>query len=175
LNFYHVEYLFYILAVLFVSPVVRDYLLNYARPFIFTTAMAHSNVVALNCVLDLMEKGRMSTISQHLFSLCRIFQETIQDRLAAVSPDVIYCPTKLEPTPIFPLVTPHAKQISEYLLKQGIDVAWVTPPAASSTRLRISLHANNTREEIEFLIGHMLDWVLGTRDRIGEKEFRSKL
>lgn len=45
------------LAVLVVPTLVRDYLLNYARPLIYTTSLSYPNVIAADCAFDMLEDG----------------------------------------------------------------------------------------------------------------------
>ena len=44
-------------AVLLVTPLVRDYLLNYARSLIYTTSLSYANIVAAECSFDMLEDG----------------------------------------------------------------------------------------------------------------------
>ena len=39
------------------SVLVRDYLLNYARPLIYTTSLSHANIIAAGCSFDMLENG----------------------------------------------------------------------------------------------------------------------
>lgn len=49
-------------AILLVPPLVRDYLVNYARPLIYTTALSYANVIAANCSFDMLENGSASKV-----------------------------------------------------------------------------------------------------------------
>jgi 7-keto-8-aminopelargonate synthetase-like enzyme len=42
-------------AVLLASPTIRSFLINYARPFIFSTAMSVANVIAIESAFDVVE------------------------------------------------------------------------------------------------------------------------
>lgn len=42
-------------AVILTSPLIRDYLVNYARPLIYTTAMNYSSVINIKCSFDMLE------------------------------------------------------------------------------------------------------------------------
>lgn len=44
-------------AVLLVTPLVRDYLLNYARSLIYTTSLSYANIISADCSFDLLEDG----------------------------------------------------------------------------------------------------------------------
>jgi 8-amino-7-oxononanoate synthase len=44
-------------AVLLTSTLIRDYLLNYARPLIYTTSLSNAAIIAASCSFDLLEDG----------------------------------------------------------------------------------------------------------------------
>ncbi len=44
------------------TPLVRDYLLNYARSLIYTTSLSHANIIAAECSFDLLEEGEASKV-----------------------------------------------------------------------------------------------------------------
>ena len=50
------------LAVLLIPPLVRDYLLNYARSLIYTTSLSHANIIAADCSFDLLESGEAEKV-----------------------------------------------------------------------------------------------------------------
>lgn len=50
-------------AVLLTNTLVRDYLLNYARPLIYTTALSNANIVAASCSFDMLENGVAGEVS----------------------------------------------------------------------------------------------------------------
>lgn len=50
------------------SPLVRNYLINYARPLIYSTALPFYTVIAVDCVLDMLERGETAEVSD-LFRL----------------------------------------------------------------------------------------------------------
>lgn len=44
-------------AVLLTNTLIRDYLLNYARPLIYTTSLSNAAIIAASCSFDLLEDG----------------------------------------------------------------------------------------------------------------------
>jgi hypothetical protein len=44
-------------AVLLTSTLIRDYLLNYARPLIYTTSLSNTAIIAASCSFDILEDG----------------------------------------------------------------------------------------------------------------------
>ena len=49
--------LMYGIAVLLVPPIVKQYLINYARTLIYTTSLSYANIISANCSFDLLESG----------------------------------------------------------------------------------------------------------------------
>jgi 8-amino-7-oxononanoate synthase len=124
-----------------------DYLVNFARPFIYTTALPAS---ALQAILNsyLLFPG-MESQRQHLQELIRIF----------TSADVKY--TKLESgTPIQGVIIPgneRVRVVSAELARSGLDVRPILYPTvpAGKERLRVVLHSFNTGDEVEELIARL--------------------
>ena len=56
-------------AVLLVTPLVRDYLLTYARSLIYTTSLSYANIIAADCSFDLLQEGEASKVSHTVPSL----------------------------------------------------------------------------------------------------------
>ncbi|KAG8891364.1 hypothetical protein FRB99_003648 [Tulasnella sp. 403] len=50
------------LAVVLTNPLIRNYLVNYARSLIFTTALCHSNVVSIDCSFDMLQNGEAQKV-----------------------------------------------------------------------------------------------------------------
>jgi 8-amino-7-oxononanoate synthase len=50
-------------AVMIVTPVVKDYLINYARSLIYTTSLSNSAIVQADCSFDILESGRAQKVS----------------------------------------------------------------------------------------------------------------
>ena len=56
---------------LLTNTLIRDYLLNYARPLIYTTSLSNLAVIAASCSFDLLENGTadrvgLSSITKNL-------------------------------------------------------------------------------------------------------------
>ena len=58
-----------VVAVLLITPLVRDYLLNYARSLIYTTSLSYANIIAADCSFDLLQEGEASKVSHTVPSL----------------------------------------------------------------------------------------------------------
>lgn len=117
------------------SERLRDYLINFSRPFIYTTAPRPEFWYGLSRVYDILEseqEKRMATLSR----LAVHFQQQ-------------------GPIQIIPLPGNEAVlQAERRLLNAGFLVKGIRSPTvpAGRERLRICLHAFNTEEEVERLL-----------------------
>jgi 8-amino-7-oxononanoate synthase len=128
------------------SDVLRNYLINFARSFIFTTALPfHSLVTIRSAYEQLMDDGFNNT---YLHELIRHFKDgfgNLGDSFLIESD-----------SPIQSLVIPgneRARRVSRQLQEKGFDVRAILSPSvpAGKERLRISLHLHNTKEQVDQL------------------------
>ncbi len=132
-------------AAVFAEPTVIDWLVQSARSYIFATAAPPALAAALLASVELIEQEPWRR--EHLHALIA--------QLRAACADL---PWRLLPsdTPIQPLVVGEnaaALALAEALRERGIWVPAIRPPtvAAGTARLRISLSAAHTREDVEQL------------------------
>ncbi|KAF8501250.1 pyridoxal phosphate-dependent transferase [Gautieria morchelliformis] len=85
-------------AVILTSPLIRDYLVNYARPFIYTTALNHASVIGIGCSFDMLEEDVGNQLSAQLAYICAHFRRALRSYLRTSSgnwiclPDVLWTP-----------------------------------------------------------------------------------
>ncbi len=124
---------------------LKPYLINFARPFIYTTAMPLHGVVSIReAYAYLAEEGR--SLQMKLHENIRSFNALLKD-----------APNKIgSESAIHALLFPGNEQTvqkAKFLQSKGFDVRPVLSPTVKkgSERLRICLHAYNSIEEIEHL------------------------
>ncbi|KZS94214.1 PLP-dependent transferase [Sistotremastrum niveocremeum HHB9708] len=152
-------------AVLLTSPLIYSYLLNYARPLIYTTALNHACITAIDTSLDILTDGTATQLSTHLLNLFDTFLTKLAPFIKKLPPDVIHLPQNIlvpsaRASPIIPVMTSKARPLSAYLNERGFltrPIVWPTVPKGAD-RVRICLHAGNTVEEIDSLVGALLAW-----------------
>jgi 8-amino-7-oxononanoate synthase len=127
-------------AIILGSSCLREYLINFARSFIYTTALPLQALAVIKCayaMLPVLEKER-----SHLFSLINHYRmlQPAQSR------------TAIQPFPI--KGNKEVKELSCRLEERGFDVRPIMSPTVrrGSECLRICLHAFNTNEEITRLL-----------------------
>lgn len=173
-------------AVLFTNTLIRDYLLNYSRPLIYTTSLSNLAVIAASCSFDLLEDGTADRLAARVLDHSMYFQERVRTSLAAFSipPRVLSLPAHLQwpskaqlPTPIIPLLTPRARALSAHLLAHGINarpISWPTVPKGTD-RVRVCLHACNTRAELDTLVDTAIAWAAAVAREEGVGQGRERL
>ena len=134
-------------AIVLGSENLRNYLINFSRTFIYTTALPETSVEAIKKAYEIFPL--MATERNHLLQLVGYFQSsTINfERLTST-------------TPIQGIVVPGnelVKNLSVHLQSNNLDVRPILYPTVpkGSERLRIVLHAFNTMDEMQLLIENL--------------------
>ena len=128
------------------SETLRNYLVNFARSFIFTTALPLHSLIAINSAYDeLMDDGFDNL---YLFRLIHYFKKDF------FSHSDIYL--KESNSPVQSLIIPgnsRVRDVSRQLQARGLDVRAIISPSVppGKERLRISLHIHNTTEQVDLL------------------------
>ena len=126
---------------------LRSFLINFARSFIYTTALPNSTLFSIKEAYDKLSKVKYNKLK--LSFLVGLFRKEVE---------VIGSVQLLESfSPIQSLICGEnelAKRLSESLENHGIDVRPILSPTVKkgTERLRICLHEFNTEEEVLKLI-----------------------
>ncbi|TPX25852.1 hypothetical protein DIZ76_011309 [Coccidioides immitis] len=146
-------------AIVLCSPLTRDYLTNYARPLIFSSASGLPGLVATRTAYELMEKGATEPLQAQLQQ--RI--ESFRRKLAEISPaDSIILHISHHPTsPIFSLRTKFPHDLAKTCQDKGLMVRAIMSPTVplGTERVRVCLHARNSEEELQKLVAVIGQWV----------------
>lgn len=132
-------------AVVLGSAQLRDYLINFARSIMYSTALPPHAIAAIAESYRLFPA--MNKERKHLQQLIQQFQS------ASVKYEKL-----ISLTPIQGVIVPGneaVKELAETLQQQGFDVRPILYPTVpeGKERLRIVLHAFNTTAELDALIG----------------------
>lgn len=128
-------------AIVACSDLLRDYLINNARQFIYTTAMSSHAVLTVSKAYDF--------IAAHPDLL-----KSLSDRIAFFKTLISIDTGSL--SPIQPVIVPGNDaciKVSRILYSEGFDVRPVRYPTVQkgSERLRVCIHVHNTEDEIQGL------------------------
>jgi 8-amino-7-oxononanoate synthase len=127
------------------SKLLKDYLVNFARSFIYTTALPLHSVYAIEAAYDHLSSPGFSNESLH--ELITYFRSKINDSKAN---------WKDSESPIQALIAgdnAKAKTIATKLQQAGLQVNAILHPTVplGEERLRVCLHTFNTKEQIDTL------------------------
>ncbi|KAH6880206.1 pyridoxal phosphate-dependent transferase [Coprinopsis sp. MPI-PUGE-AT-0042] len=159
-------------AVVLANGPIPDYLLNYARPLIYTTSLSLFSVIAADASLTKLSDGTAARLSTKLLDPTSSPLHSTSS--ARISPHLLSLPTHItspplakrtaDPSPIIPLLTCRPCPLSAFLLsKHGINtrpITWPTVPKGKD-RVRVCLHTGNTRKEVDLLVRAVVEWAEG--------------
>ncbi len=133
-------------AIIIGSRVLREYLVNFARSFIFTTALPLHSLATVRSAYEVLQSESFSNKALH--DLVARFRKDFH------SPEDVYLIESS--SPIQSLVIPgaeRAKKIAAILQARGFDIRAIVSPSvpAGLERLRISLHLHNTEAQADEL------------------------
>jgi len=158
-------------AILLCSPLIRQYLVNYARPLIYTTFMSYPALAAIKASYRFLSDGKTVQRAENLRHLIRYLHNQLLD-LQERGPwrhhesetvhSLLRVPTECPQSPIFSVLTSEPKALAAYCQSRGFVVRGIVPPTvpAGAERVRICLHAGNTDEQIDSLIVAIRGWVM---------------
>jgi len=129
-------------AIVLGSENLRDYLINYARSFIFTTAMSPHNLLFIDAAYDLLAKS----------DRIQILQEKIKTFRSHLSPDVTQ-KIVADSSPIQSIVIGGAeatRAMAHEIQEKGFDVKPIVSPTvkAGFERIRICIHASHQDKDL---------------------------
>ncbi|MBC8048221.1 MAG: pyridoxal phosphate-dependent aminotransferase family protein [Fimbriimonadaceae bacterium] len=133
-------------AVILGSEILKNYLINFCRPFIYTTAPNLMQVIAVDLAYKKLENSEQHISRLHV--LCDYFKNTISK----------YKHVRLLPSDsaIFSIIIPGNEEVklaATYCQNAGYDVRPILSPtvASGSERLRVCMHTFNSENEIKRL------------------------
>ncbi|TKY84925.1 hypothetical protein EX895_006005 [Sporisorium graminicola] len=174
-------------AIVLCSKTARHYLINYARPLIFSTALGYPQLASILASFNSIKDGTAQVAARKTFSNARRlvdgFEAVIRAQTAGTQRSVALPPhlrpdfagsggkqreetdfvswSMQQPSPIIPLLTDHARDLAAHLRSNGLlarPICYPTVPKGED-RVRICVHADNTVEDIDRLIQCVRQWV----------------
>lgn len=135
-------------AIVLGSPTLRDYLINFSRSFIYTTAAPSHNIATVKAAYEMLtEQDHSIKIRNNIELYSALIQ---QADIGAATED----------GPIQTIRYSNSKQTraaAEALQNKGLDVRAILSPTVpeGQERLRICLHSFNTEEQIRTLVSEL--------------------
>jgi len=132
-------------AVVLGSTLLRQYLINFARSFIYTTALPPHAIASVKTAYQYLQQSGNEI--EKLKSNIRLFKQSVNNNKYQLinSESAIQC--------LLLNSNEQAKAIAATLQNTGLDVRPILSPTvpAGSERIRICLHSFNTEQEITLL------------------------
>jgi 8-amino-7-oxononanoate synthase len=128
-------------AIVLGSDMLRQYLINFARSFIYTTASSFHQLVTVKMAYQLLQ--RSSAERKQLSNNITLFKSQLAEGYGLLNSD----------SAIQSIITPgndKAAQIAKLIQENGFDVRPILSPTVplGTERLRICLHSFNTEQEL---------------------------
>ncbi|RLN57202.1 hypothetical protein BBJ29_008716 [Phytophthora kernoviae] len=151
-------------AVVCGSQVLIDYLVNYARSFIYTTAFPFDQLVAVACVHEFCAGTEADALRRNVLELVQYFKHKVHDT-AGIPHDALLA----SESPIQGVVFKGNHRVllaSQQMNTMGIRVVPIRSPTVpkGAERFRIVIHADNTRREIDLLVDALAAMFEACRD-----------
>ena len=133
-------------AVVLGSDILKKYLINYARSFVYTTALPLHSLVSIECAYHLLDKSEATRNKLH--STISYFRDKIKASEKHQWLDSI--------SSIQSLIVPgnaEVRKLCEKIQEADMDVRPILSPTVpkGKERIRVCLHSYNTKEEIDSL------------------------
>ncbi len=131
-------------AIVLGSELLRNYLVNFSRPFIYTTALPEASIMAVRT-------------SYEVFPILHAERKQLTNLIEQFQSSAISFHKPVSHTPVQVVIIPgneQAKAVAEACRQNNLDVRAILYPTVpkGSERLRIVLHAFNSSAELEQLI-----------------------
>ncbi|KAG9322655.1 hypothetical protein KVV02_007922 [Mortierella alpina] len=141
-------------AALVGPKILKDYLINYARPLIYSTFTSFNNLASVKSAYQMLIAGETVELVEKVHGLIHYFRSNIN------VPDHMLLPST---SPIQGIVmdgNAKVNALSQRLIKAGLNVKPIRFPTVpkGKERVRICLHSHNTQEQVQQLIQIVQTW-----------------
>jgi 8-amino-7-oxononanoate synthase len=153
-------------AIIICTPLIRQYLINYARPLIYTTFMSFPALAAIRAVYTFMAQGRTEKLANDLTTRIGMLYSSLR-RLRNEHggrediQDLLEIPSECPKSPIIFLLTSDPRGLAQYCQKAGYVVRAIVAPTVpeGSERVRVCLRSGNTFGQVEGFVDILQKWI----------------
>ncbi|CAG7943237.1 unnamed protein product [Penicillium olsonii] len=147
------------IAMVLCGPETREYLINYARSLIYTTALGFPFLASIRATYELLQMGETVSLQRRLQQLI----SHLRQQLAALRTyeSVMFEVDHFPTSPIISLRTSQPRQLASVCQAKGFVVRAIMPPTIpeGKERVRVCLHSGNTEAEIDGLAQTIQSWL----------------
>ncbi|KIJ15404.1 hypothetical protein PAXINDRAFT_169242 [Paxillus involutus ATCC 200175] len=136
-------------AVVLTSPIIREYLVNFAKSVMFSTSMPYTDICALQSCLDIISSERGQELRQSLHHLSRYAHQQLLRAMKRIPNHIL----SLEDSPSI-----TTGSLAGHLLEKGYGVTAMTFPVVNRPRIRMIVHARNTEDDIDLFVNELVQW-----------------
>mmetsp|Transcript_30550 Transcript_30550/g.61919 ORF Transcript_30550/g.61919 Transcript_30550/m.61919 type:complete len:477 (+) Transcript_30550:27-1457(+) len=150
-------------AVIAASETTVDYLINYARPFVYSTSPPPHALITIRCAYETILSGVGEDRRKKLFGLVRLFRKSLDDKVKRTGIQIPYQSSMLlpSPSPIQALLIPGNRICIDLCsrLSHRFDVYPIRSPTVpkGKERVRIIIHSHNSEAEVLQLVDGLVD------------------
>ncbi|KAI8063189.1 pyridoxal phosphate-dependent transferase [Gongronella butleri] len=135
-------------AIILGSETLRQYLINYARPLIYSTFMTYSNLAMIQTAYHQLASDNINKIQHHLNTLVQRFRGSVRLPVGELLPST---------SPIQGVVlngNEPVRALARFLNERGFIVKPICSPTVpkGQERVRICIHANNSADQVDALV-----------------------
>lgn len=133
-------------AIVIGSSTLRNYLINFARSFIFTTGLPMASLFSIKCAYRQLKQGNIKVEALH--------EKIAQFKIRLHITGTAYLIKSRSPIQSIVISgNEKTKRVAQHLQQHGFDVRAIVSPSVpvGKERLRVSLHLHNTMDEINGL------------------------
>lgn len=151
-------------AIVLCSPITRAYLINYARTFIYTTAMGPPGLLSIQVAHEFVASLQADVLRRKLQGLIDRVRARLGGMFRHLDPSgtIARLRAASSQSPIIPIFTSRAKSLAKHCQSHGLMVRAIVAPTVpqGTDRVRVCLHAGNSDGDCDRLCTAVEQWVL---------------
>lgn len=137
-------------AIVLGDELLRDYLINFARSFVYTTAMPIHGLISVKCAYDMLSVDNNKTL--YTSELYNYFKQSVK-----LTSELSLIKSESQIQSVIVPGNDRARQFAAQVQADGFDVKPLVSPTVpvGTERVRVCIHTFNTQEEIDGLVSSM--------------------